>query len=148
EIIVPNEVLTTQTVHNVTTGGRLRRATRLQVAYGCDPEQVIEVLLAAIRSNPHVLAEPGPTVRLVGFAAAGLEFEFAFHTSEPSPAAGSVASAVNRAVYAALLGAGLAIQPAWAGAAARIPPARGFPAFRLRFRTGIDAPAPSARNIP
>lgn len=112
EIIVPNEVLTTQTVHNVTTGGRLRRATRLQVAYGCDPEQVIEVLLAAIRSNPHVLAEPGPTVRLVGFAAAGLEFEFAFHTSEPSPAAGSVASDVNRAVYAALLGAGLAIKPA------------------------------------
>lgn len=112
EIIVPNEVLTSQTVHNVTAGGRLRRATRLQIAYGCDPQRVIEILLGAIRSNPHVLTEPGPTARVVGFGAVGLEFEFAFHIGEPSPGGGNVASDVNRAVYTALLGAGLEIKAA------------------------------------
>ncbi|MCO5121836.1 MAG: mechanosensitive ion channel [Burkholderiaceae bacterium] len=111
EIIVPNEFLTSQTVHNVTTGGRLRHATRLQIAYGCDPEQVIGILLGAIRANPQVLADPAPTARVTGFGAAGLEFEFAFHVSEPSPG-GNVGSDVNRAVYMALRAAGLEIKAA------------------------------------
>ena len=112
EIIVPNEFLTGQTVHNITSGGRLRRSARLQIAYGCDPAQVIDTLFAAIRGNPHVLADPPPTARVLGFGANGLEFEFAFHTGEPSTGAGDVASDVNRAVYAALQEAGLGIRPA------------------------------------
>lgn len=112
EIIVPNEFLTSQTVHNVTTGGRLRHAARLQIAYGCDPEEVIAILLEAIRANPQVLADPAPTARVTGFGANGLEFEFAFHTREPAPAGGNVASDVNRAVYTALRAAGLEIKSA------------------------------------
>lgn len=112
EIIVPNEFLTSQTVHNVTTGGRLRHSGRLQVAYGCDPGEVIGILLGAIRSNPDVLADPPPTARVVGFGGSGLQFEFAYHVSEPAPASGSVASDVNRAVYEALRAAGLEILPA------------------------------------
>lgn len=112
EIIVPNEFLTSQTVHNVTTGGRLRHAGRLQIAYGCDPEAVIGILLGAIRANPHVLADPPPSAQVTGFGANGLAFEFAYHVGEPSPGAGSVSSDVNRAVYEALRSAGLEIRPA------------------------------------
>lgn len=112
EIIVPNELLTSQTVHNVTTGGRLRRATRLQIAYGCDPDKVIGILLGAMTANPHVLAEPAPVAWLVGFGTLGLEFEFAFYLVEPSPGGSGVASDVNRAVYEALRAAGLEIKTA------------------------------------
>lgn len=112
EIIVPNEFLTSQTVHNVTAGGSLRRATRLQVAYGCDPERVIEILLGAVRNNPHVLSDPAPTARVTGFGASGLEFELAFRIRESSPGAGSVVSDIHRAVYGAMRQAGLEFKAA------------------------------------
>src|SRR5690606_21326874 len=95
ELIVPNEFLTSQTVHNVTTGGRLRHTGRLQIAYGCDPEAVIAILLGAIRANPHVLVDPAPTARVTGFGASGLAFEFAYHVAEPSPGGANVSSDVN-----------------------------------------------------
>lgn len=109
EIIVPNEVLTTQTVHNVTTGGRLRLSTKVQVAYGSDPARVIATLVGAAAGRPRVLAEPAPAAYLSGFGADGLDFELIYHISEPQTGRLAVVSDVNQAVYSALNGAGFSI---------------------------------------
>lgn len=112
EIVVPNEMLTGQTVHNVTTGGRLRRSARVQIAYGCKPEQVIGLLLEAIRGCRGVADRPAPTACVAGFGPVGLLFEFSWCTVDLTAGGERVASEVYRAVYLALLEAGFEIRAA------------------------------------
>lgn len=108
EIIVPNETLTGQMVHNVTTGGRLLRTIQLQIAYGCDVDEVSALLLAAARSCPQVLHKPEPSARVLGFRASGLLFELAFYVPDRDTS-NETGAAVNRAVYIALRRADLQI---------------------------------------
>jgi potassium efflux system protein len=76
EVMIPNKAFITERVTNWTlSSGVTRVLIKVGVAYGTDPERVREVLLDVVRSQPHVLAEPSPSVFFMAFGDSSLDFE-------------------------------------------------------------------------
>lgn len=76
EVIVPNADLIAQQVTNWTKSDRRRRIEiPVGVAYGSDPQLVIETLLGAVRGVEKVLSDPEPVVLFKGFGDSALDFE-------------------------------------------------------------------------
>jgi len=99
ESIVPNEMLITQRVENLSLADRnVLVSTTVQVAYGTDLEALMPQLVAVALSVPRVLPDPGPGVQLTSFAADGLELTLLFWISDPENGQGNVRSAVNLAL--------------------------------------------------
>ncbi|MBN8494455.1 MAG: mechanosensitive ion channel [Burkholderiales bacterium] len=99
ESIVPNELLITQRVENLSLADRnVLVTTVVQVAYGTDVEALMSVLAEVTAGVPRVLADPGPGVQLSAFAADGLELTINFWIADPENGQGNVRSAVNLAV--------------------------------------------------
>jgi small-conductance mechanosensitive channel len=110
ESIVPNEMLITQRVENLSLADRnVLVSTVVQVAYGTDLGALIPKLVAAAAGVPRVMANPGPAVQLSAFAADGLELTLNFWISDPENGQGNVRSDVNRALLATLGAAGVEI---------------------------------------
>jgi small-conductance mechanosensitive channel len=83
EVIVPNADLIAGQVTNWTLSDRRRRMEiPVGVAYGTDPERVIEVLLAVTKEGDEILAEPAPYVLFLGFGESSLDFEVRAWTDE------------------------------------------------------------------
>ncbi len=83
EVVVPNANLVASEVVNWTLSDRLRRIELpLGVAYGSDPEQVSEILLAAAAGHEDALTRPEPLAVFLGFGESALEFELRFWTRE------------------------------------------------------------------
>ena len=105
EVIVPNATLISGNVTNWTLSDRTRRfELQVGVAYGSDPQRVIEVLRAAAASVPGVLSQPGPVVLFQGFGDSALNFEVRAWTArfeEWAAVHSQVAVAVNAALKAA-----------------------------------------------
>lgn len=75
EVIVPNSELTGSRVINWSLSDRFRRITiPVRVAYGTDPNRVIDILLETARKHPAVLAEPAPLAVFDRFADSALNF--------------------------------------------------------------------------
>lgn len=103
ESIVPNEMLITQRVENLSLADRnVLVSTVVQVAYGTDVETLMPQLARAAAGVPRVLADPGPGVQLSNFAADGLELTVLFWISDPENGQGNVRSAVNLALLSRL----------------------------------------------
>ena len=84
ESIVPNEMLITQRVENLSLADRnVLVTTVVQVAYGTDLETLMPQLVQAVAGVPRVLADPGPGVQLSDFAADGLELTVLFWICRP-----------------------------------------------------------------
>ena len=81
EVIVPNGDLISQQVTNWTLSDH-RRRIRLPVgvAYGTDPQQVIDLLMQVATGHEDVLDEPEPAVLFLGFGDSSLDFEMRFWT--------------------------------------------------------------------
>ena len=110
ESIVPNEMLITQRVENLSLADRnVLISTVVQVAYGTDVETLMPMLAAVAAGVPRVLADPGPGVQLSAFAADGLELTLLFWISDPENGQGNVRSAVNLAVLKTLNDLGVEI---------------------------------------
>jgi small-conductance mechanosensitive channel len=76
EVIVPNATLVSDKVANWTLSDRLRRIdVAVGVAYGTQPEKVMEVLLGVARAHKQVLLEPAPIALFLGFGESSLRFE-------------------------------------------------------------------------
>jgi potassium efflux system protein len=76
EVIVPNKSFITDLVVNWTLSNSVTRLiVRVGVAYGSDMAKVQEVIAAAVRSVPAVLAEPVPSVLFMGFGDSSLDLE-------------------------------------------------------------------------
>ncbi len=96
EAIVPNEMLVSDAVTNHSyTDRKVRLATRVQVGYDSDPDQVRALLVQATSVSPRILAEPGPFAALVEFASDGLTFELGFWIADPEQGRQGVTSEVN-----------------------------------------------------
>jgi len=109
EVIVPNATLISGNLTNWTLSDRTRRfELAVGVAYGSDPQRVIEVLREATASVPGVLAEPGPVVLFESFGDSALNFEVRAWTARFEEWA-AVHSQVAVAVNAALKAAGIEI---------------------------------------
>ena len=82
ESIVPNEMLITQRVENLSLSDpRVWMSTVVSVAYESDVDQVAQLLTDAALVSPRVLRDPAPSAALSAFGADGLEFTVGFWLS-------------------------------------------------------------------
>ncbi len=103
ESIVPNEMLITQRVENLSLADpRVWMSTVVSVGYDSEVDLVIRLLGEAALVNPRVLREPGPMVALSAFGADGLEFTVGFWITDPENGVLSLRSDINLAILAAL----------------------------------------------
>ena len=76
EVIVPNANLIQQEVVNWTLADRSRRLhLPVGVAYGTDPERVLQILTDVARNHPDVASSPEPNALFRGFGDSSLDFE-------------------------------------------------------------------------
>jgi small-conductance mechanosensitive channel len=76
EVIVPNaDLISSQVINWTLSDDRRRMEIPVGVAYGTDPEQVLDILLRVARSHDEVLADPEPVAIFTGFGDSSLNFE-------------------------------------------------------------------------
>jgi small-conductance mechanosensitive channel len=88
ESIVPNEMLITQRVENLSlSDAKIAQSTTVTVAYNAPVDDVMAWLLQACQAHPKVLAEPSPLVALSNFGVDGLEItvNYWFDDSDTGP---------------------------------------------------------------
>ncbi|MBC5766310.1 mechanosensitive ion channel family protein [Ramlibacter albus] len=108
ESIVPNEKLITERIENLSLADpRVLVTTDLTVGNDADHAQIEQLLLAAARSTPRVIADPAPAVRLARFGTDGLEYQLQFWIQDPQNGQGNVKSDVNVAILKGLREAGI-----------------------------------------
>jgi len=84
-MIVPNREFITGNLVNWTHKDKILRVPiKLGVAYGTDPERVVEVLLSIARRDPEVLFSPAPSALLESFGDSALLFALYTFVSEPA----------------------------------------------------------------
>jgi small-conductance mechanosensitive channel len=83
DVIVPNANLISSEVTNWTLSDQLRRIEiPVNVAYGSDPERVMELLVGVADAHDEVLDDPKPYALFKGFGESALEFELRCWTTE------------------------------------------------------------------
>ena len=103
ESIVPNELLITQRVENLSLSDpRVWMSTTVSVAYESDVDQVAQLLTEAALASPRVLRDPAPSASLSAFGADGLEFTVGFWIADPENGSLGLRSDINRAILKAL----------------------------------------------
>jgi small-conductance mechanosensitive channel len=103
ESIVPNEMLITQRVENLTAADpKVSLSTTVVVAYGTDLTVLLPELVKAIADVPRVIADPAPNVQVSNLAADGIELATGFWIADPENGQGNARSDVNLAVLACL----------------------------------------------
>lgn len=79
EVIVPNGNLISNELINWTLTDRNRRVeVAVGVAYGTDPDKVLEILKEVSESNDEILQEPVPLALFSGFGESSLDFKLLF----------------------------------------------------------------------
>ena len=103
ESVVPNELLLTQRVENLSLESRrLLQTCTFWVSLDSDVAQVQALLLQAALSQAHVMSEPAPLPLLSEVAPQGLRFDLRFWMDDPVNGQGLVRSLVNAAALKAL----------------------------------------------
>jgi small-conductance mechanosensitive channel len=109
-MIVPNSKFIDSPVTNWTySDPRVRFRVPIGVAYGSDIKKVREALIAAGRSNSHVLEDPAPSVFLKQFGESSIDFELVVWSSEMSHRPSRFKSDLNFAIEEKLREAGIEI---------------------------------------
>jgi small-conductance mechanosensitive channel len=110
ESIVPNEMLITQRVENLSLAdAKVAQTTTVSVAYDAPVDQVIALLQQACQAQPRVLADPAPLVALSAFGADGLEFTVNYWFDDPASGQLSLKSDINLAILKTLRDHGIEI---------------------------------------
>jgi small-conductance mechanosensitive channel len=99
ESIVPNEILVTTRVENLSLADtRLWLSTVVSVSYDSDVKQVQHLLEEATLQHERVLRDPGPSVSMTAFGADGLEFTVGFWIADPENGQLAIRSLVNMSI--------------------------------------------------
>jgi small-conductance mechanosensitive channel len=110
ESIVPNEVLITQRVENLSlTDPKVVQSTVVSVAYNSPVDEVIGLLVQACAQQPRVLPDPPPLVALSAFGADGLEFTVNYWIADSENGQLNLKSDINRAILQGLQARGIEI---------------------------------------
>ena len=110
ESVVPNELMVTQRVENLSLADRrIWQSTTVGVGYGSDARQVQQLLRDAALTVLRVLREPAPSASLSAFGADALEFTVGYWMSEPEAGVLGLRSEVNLAILDALRRHGIEI---------------------------------------
>ena len=76
EIIIPNKDFITQQVTNWTLGNKMIRViVPIGVAYGSDPNEIVELLLGIVKEDDNILKDPGPSALFLEHGDSSLNFE-------------------------------------------------------------------------
>jgi potassium efflux system protein len=83
ELIIPNKEFITGRVVNWTLSDPVNRVeVAVGVAYGTDPERVMNILVEVAKNNPNVMTDPAPVVVFEGFGESSVNFRlFAYVSS-------------------------------------------------------------------
>ncbi len=110
ESIVPNEMITTSRVENLTLADpRVWSSTVVSVGYDSDVDLVLRLLADATLESSRVLRDPAPSVALSAFGADGLEFTVGFWIADPENGQMGLRSQVNLAILRSLRAHGIDI---------------------------------------
>lgn len=110
ESIVPNEMLITQRVENMSLADtRVVQVINVSVGYESNVEQVMALLMQAALSQARVLREPAPLINLANFGADGLEFTLNYWINDLENGQANLRSDVNLAILQALRSHGIEI---------------------------------------
>lgn len=110
ESIVPNEMLITQRVENLSlTDSKISQSTVLTVAYDAPVETVMSLLRQACEAQARVLTEPAPAVALSAFGPDGLEFTVSYWFEDPEGGQLNLKSDINLAILKSLQENGIQI---------------------------------------
>ncbi len=110
ESIVPNEMLITQRVENLSlTDPKVWQSTVVSVAYDSPVDEVIDLLVQACARQPRVLRDPAPSAALSAFGADGLEFTVIYWIEDPEKGQLNLKSDINRAILRSLQERGIEI---------------------------------------
>ena len=110
EAIVPNEMLITQRVENLSLADpKVLLTCAVQVAYGTDVRMLAPQLEASVGALPRVLADPGPACHITALAPDGIDLQLAFWIRDSENGQGNVRSAVFLALLERLAALGVEI---------------------------------------
>ncbi len=110
EAIVPNEMLVTQRVENLSmTDTRVWLSSSVSVGYDSDPALVMELLTQATLSCKGVLRDPPPSATFNAFGADGLDFSVGFWLDQAQTGQAGLRSDVNLAILQTLRAHGIDI---------------------------------------
>ena len=110
ESIVPNEVLITTRVENLSLADtRVWLSTVISVAYDSDVDLVRRLLEGAALAQPRVVRDPGPSASLSAFGADGLEFTLGYWIDDPENGQLGLRSDINLSILASLRANGVEI---------------------------------------
>jgi small-conductance mechanosensitive channel len=86
EITVPNSEMANTKIYNESGGRWVKFRVRIEVgvAYGSDPEEVVELMERVAAEQQHVCQYPAPRVRMRGFGDSSLDFELLCWVNHPS----------------------------------------------------------------
>ncbi|WHZ11076.1 MAG: Potassium efflux system KefA protein / Small-conductance mechanosensitive channel [Burkholderiaceae bacterium] len=108
ESIVPNAMMTTQRVENLSLSDRnVWLSTVVVVGQDSDVDLVIRLLLDAALQSPRVLRQPAPMAALSAFPADGLEFTVGYWIADPENGQLGLRSEINLAILRALRANGI-----------------------------------------
>ncbi|HOP76083.1 MAG TPA: mechanosensitive ion channel [Thermogutta sp.] len=82
ELIIPNKEFITGRVINWTLTDPVNRVeVAVRVAYGTEPQRVMDILLETAKRNPHVMTDPAPAVVFEGFGDSSVNFRLFAYVS-------------------------------------------------------------------
>ncbi len=103
ESIVPNELLLTQRVENLSlNSAKISQTTEVSVGYDSDVDLVMRLLTDAALQEERVLREPAPAATLTAFGADGLVFNLGYWIVDPENGQGNLRSNINLRILKAL----------------------------------------------
>jgi small-conductance mechanosensitive channel len=113
DVLVPNEALVTADITNWSYDGdrRVRIALPLQIGHQNDLEKVLALLERAANDHAHVLKDPGPSVRVLGFADNGINLELRCWVDDEEYGDGRVRSDLYRQIWRSFRTAGIEFSP-------------------------------------
>lgn len=110
EVVMPNDDLVAGTVTNWTlSDANYRLEVNVGVAYGTDPDQVIELLLGVATADARLMKYPPPSALFLGFGESSLDFVLRAWSNEDYETAALRKSELGLAVHRALKQAGITI---------------------------------------
>ncbi|MBC7802831.1 MAG: mechanosensitive ion channel [Candidatus Parcubacteria bacterium] len=99
EAIIPNDTLVTTTVLNHSyTDRSVRLVVRVQVGYGTEMAEALELLVDIAARHPRVQKDPQPTAQVLKLADSGVELELGFWIKDPERGSQNVCSDLSVAL--------------------------------------------------
>lgn len=110
ESIVPNEILITNRVENLSLAdSRVWQSTVVGVEYDSDVDLVTRLLEEAALAQPRVLRDPAPAAALSAFGPDALEFTLGYWITDPENGQLGLRSAINKRILASFREHGIGI---------------------------------------